>query len=195
MASTWAPKRTPTRSTGGCGRGYGALMTQAYAAACPLVFNLQRDAHRSFRKARADRDLAGHADRRQGDRHRAGETNLIADEAIRFHPALPAKLDAARGLPLGLADKVMLALDEPEALPKDGSLRGAAVRTAMGSCSSAPVRPALHRGLLRRKTWRKRLEDAGDGAHGGAGHRRDRGLLGFGFPRRLKPLVGVALGP
>ena len=43
-------------------------------------------------------------------------TNLIADEAIRFHPALPAKVDAARGLPLGLADKVMLALDEPEAL-------------------------------------------------------------------------------
>ena len=44
-------------------------------------------------------------------------TNLIADEAIRFHPPLPAKVDAARGLPLGLADKVTLALDEPEALP------------------------------------------------------------------------------
>ena len=28
-------------------------------------------------------------------------TNLIADEAIRFHPPLPAKVDAARGLPPG----------------------------------------------------------------------------------------------
>ena len=65
-------------------------------------------------------------------------TNLIADEAIRFHPALPAKVDAARGLPLGLADKVMLALDEPEALPKDGNLRGATMRTAMGSYHLRP---------------------------------------------------------
>src|SRR6202012_1354698 len=44
-------------------------------------------------------------------------TNLIANEAIRFSPALPDKVDAARGLPLGLADKVTLALAEPEALP------------------------------------------------------------------------------
>ena len=50
-------------------------------------------------------------------------TNLIADEAIRFHPALPAKRDAARGLPLGLADKVTLALGEPDALPKEGNWR------------------------------------------------------------------------
>ena len=36
-------------------------------------------------------------------------TNLIAQEAVRFHPPLPEKTDAAAGLPLGLADKVMLA--------------------------------------------------------------------------------------
>ena len=77
-------------------------------------------------------------------------TNLIADEAIRFHPALPAKVDAARGLPLGLADKVMLALDEPEALPKDGNLRGATMRTAMGSFHLRPFGQALHRRLFRR---------------------------------------------
>ena len=65
-------------------------------------------------------------------------TNLIADEAIRFHPALPAKVDAARGLPLGLADKVMLALDEPEALPKEGNLRGATMRTEMGTYHLRP---------------------------------------------------------
>jgi hypothetical protein len=47
---------------------------------------------RSFGKARADRNLAG--------RLTANKvivtvpTNLIADESIRFHPALPAKVDA-----------------------------------------------------------------------------------------------------
>jgi len=34
------------------------------------------------------------------DRHRADQPDRR--EAIRFHPALPAKVDAARGLPLGL---------------------------------------------------------------------------------------------
>jgi len=48
---------------------------------CP---ELQGDAHRPFGETRAARDVAGHAFRRQGDRDRA--TNLIADEAIRFHP-------------------------------------------------------------------------------------------------------------
>ena len=100
-------------------------------------------------------------------------TNLIADEAIRFHPALPAKVDAARGLPLGLADKVMLALDEPEALPKDGSLRGATMRTAMGSFHLRPFgQPCIEGyfgGRYAPRTGRRRRRRAG-----GAGHRRDR---------------------
>jgi monoamine oxidase len=33
-------------------------------------------------------------------------TAILAGEALRFDPALPAKLDAANGLPLGLADKL-----------------------------------------------------------------------------------------
>ena len=52
-------------------------------------------------------------------------TNLIADEAIRFSPQLPAKVDAAAGLPLGVDDKVTLALDDSEAFPKEANLRGA----------------------------------------------------------------------
>src|SRR5258708_34183668 len=60
-------------------------------------------------------------------------TDLIADGSIRFRPALPAKVDAARGLPLGLADKGVLALEQPEALPKDGSLRAATLRTGIGT--------------------------------------------------------------
>src|SRR6201746_1029022 len=103
-------------------RGYGALMT-AYGAPCPLALNTEVTLI----------DHSGPRVRIETSRGTltAGKvivtvpTNLIADEAIRFTPGLPAKVDAARGLPLGIADKVTLALDEPDALPKDGSLRGA----------------------------------------------------------------------
>ena len=91
-------------------RGYGALIA-AYGASCPLAFN-------------CNVALIDHSEKRVRIETSQGTltadkvivtvpTNLIADEAIRFHPPLPAKVDAARGLPLGLADKVMLALDEP----------------------------------------------------------------------------------
>ena len=91
-------------------------------------------------------------------------TNLIADEAIRFHPALPAKVDAARGLPLGLADKVMLALDEPEA-PAEGrqpARRHHAHRDGRAiicARSASPASKAFSADVLRSE-----LEDAGDGA-------------------------------
>src|SRR5712691_2309953 len=39
-------------------------------------------------------------------------SQLIAEESIRFTPALAAKREAAAGLPLGLADKAFFALDE-----------------------------------------------------------------------------------
>ena len=135
--------------------------------------------------AHPDRDLAGHADRRQVIV--TVPTNLIADEAIRFHPALPAKVDAARGLPLGLADKVMLALDEPDALPKDGSLRGATMRTAMGTYHLRPFGQPCIEGFF-------------GGRFARAGRRRRRrtaaqsideiaGFLGNDYRRKLKPLA------
>ena len=100
-------------------------------------------------------------------------TNLIADEAIRFHPQLPAKVDAARGLPLGLADKVTLALDEPEALPKEGNLRGATMRTEMGTYHLRPFGQPCIEGFFGGRFARP-LEDAGDGAIAAHSDRRDR---------------------
>src|SRR6185312_9612281 len=47
-------------------------------------------------------------------------TDLVAQERVAFSPALPAKAQAAAGLPLGLADKVFLGVDRPEALPVEG---------------------------------------------------------------------------
>ncbi|WP_050425749.1 flavin monoamine oxidase family protein [Bradyrhizobium tropiciagri] len=114
-------------------------------------------------------------------------TNLIADEAIRFLPALPDKLDAARGLPLGLADKVTLALAEPEALPKEGNLRGATMRTEMGTYHIRPFGQPCIEGFFGGR-FAQALEDAGAGAI--AAHSIDEivSFLGNDFRRKLKPL-------
>jgi monoamine oxidase len=165
-------------------RGYGALM-MAYGAPCPLALNTQVT-------------LIDHSGKRlrietsQG-RLSAGKvivtvpTNLIADQSIRFHPPLPAKIDAARGLPLGLADKVVLALDEPEALPKDGNLRGAIMRTAMGSFHLRPFGQACIEGFFGGR-FAQELEDAGEGALAAQSIDDIAGLLGNDFRRKLKPL-------
>jgi monoamine oxidase len=115
-------------------------------------------------------------------------TGLLADEAVRFHPSLPAKVDAARGLPLGLADKVMLSLDQPEALPKDGNLRGATMRTAMGSFHLRPFGQACIEGYFGGR-FAQQLEDAGDGALAAQAIDEIVALLGSNFRRRLKPLA------
>jgi monoamine oxidase len=114
-------------------------------------------------------------------------TNLIADEAIRFQPALPAKVDAAAGLPLGLADKVMLALDEPDTLPKDGNLRGATMRTAMGSFHLRPFGQPCIEGFFGGR-FAQKLEDAGPGAIAQQSIDEIAALLGNNYRRKLKPL-------
>jgi monoamine oxidase len=115
-------------------------------------------------------------------------TNLIADEAIRFHPPLPAKVDAARGLPLGLADKVTLALDEPEALPVEGNLRAATMRTAMGTYHIRPFGQPCIEGFFGGRFARS-LEDAGPGALAAESINEIVSILGNDFRRKLKPLA------
>jgi len=165
-------------------RGYGALMT-AYGAPCPLALNTQVT-------------LIDHSGTRVRIETSQGTltaskvivtvpTNLIADEAIRFHPTLPAKVDAARGLPLGLADKVMLALDQPEALPKDGNLRGATMRTAMGSFHLRPFGQPCIEGYFG-GSFAQALEDAGRGAVAAQAINEIAALLGNDYRRKLKPL-------
>jgi monoamine oxidase len=165
--------------------GYGALIA-AYGAPCPLVLNCEVT-------------LIDHSSKRVRIETSKGiltagkvivtvPTNLIAAEAIRFRPELPAKVDAARGLPLGLADKVMLALSEPDALPKDGSLRGATMRTAMGAYHLRPFGQPCIEGFFGGR-FAQQLEDAGEGAF--AAHSIDEiaALLGNDYRRKLKPLA------
>ncbi len=165
-------------------RGFGALMA-AYGASCPLAFNCEVR-------------LIDHSGKRVRIETSRGmltaskviitvPTNLIADEAIRFFPALPEKVDAARGLPLGLADKVVLALDDAEALPKEGNLRGATMRTAMGTYHLRPFGQPCIEGFFGGRFARE-LEDAGDGALAAQSIDEIVSLLGNDYRRKLKPL-------
>lgn len=165
-------------------RGYGALIA-AYGAPCHVSFNTQVT-------------LIDHSGARirietsRGTLH-AGKvivtvpTNLIANESIRFHPALPAKVDAAANLPLGLDDKTMLALDGPHDLPKDGSLRAATMRTAMGTFHLRPFGQNCIEGFFG-GTFARELEDAGEGALIAASIDEIVAILGSDYRKKLKPL-------
>ena len=167
-------------------RGYGALIA-AYGAACDVVLstNVTRIDHSGARvKIETSRGTLTAAKVIV-----TVPTNLIADEAIRFFPALPAKVGAARGLPLGLADKVMLALeDDPQALPKDGNLRGATMRTAMGSYHLRPFGQPSIEGYFGGR-FAQELEDAGEGALAAQSIVEIVALLGSDYRRKLKPLA------
>ena len=165
-------------------RGYGALMV-AYGASLPLVFNCKVT-------------LIDHSAKRLRIETSQGTltadkviitvpTNLIAQEALRFHPALPEKVDAAANLPLGLADKVMLAIDDAEQLPIDGNLRGATMRSEMGTYHLRPFGQACVEGFFGGR-FAQDLEDAGDGAIAAQAIDEIVSFLGNDFRRKLKPL-------
>jgi monoamine oxidase len=71
-------------------------------------------------------------------------TVAIADGTLRFRPALPDKVAAAHALPLGLADKLFLHTDTPDALPAESRLIGAVDRAATASYHLRPFgRPLI----------------------------------------------------
>ncbi|WJR78521.1 NAD(P)/FAD-dependent oxidoreductase [Bradyrhizobium sp. NP1] len=165
-------------------RGYGALIA-AYGAPCPLALSCNVTLI----------DYSGQDIRIGTSRGTLTArkvivtvpTNLIADQAIRFSPALPAKVDAAAALPLGLADKVTLALEEPEALPKEGNLRGATMRTEMGTYHLRPFGQPCIEGFFGGR-FARALEDKGDGAIAAYAIDEIVSFLGNDIRRKLKPL-------
>jgi len=102
-------------------RGYGTLIT-AYAAGldlrldCPVTLIDHAGTHLRIVTPRGE--LVSRA------AIVAVPPGVLANEALRFAPALPDKLDAAHALPLGVADKVFLRIDHPDDLPKDTRVVG-----------------------------------------------------------------------
>jgi len=116
--------------------GYGTLIS-TYGAKLPVRFGtkVERIDHggKSITVSTAEGDLTARAV------IVTIPTNLLAAEAIRFRPALPDKLAAAAGLPLGVADKLFLAIEGPvEDLPRDRHLIGHTDRTATGGYQIRP---------------------------------------------------------
>jgi monoamine oxidase len=120
-------------------------------------------------------------------------STLLAAETIRFMPQLPqAKRAAAHGLPLGLANKLFLALDgaAPD-LPRDGHFVGALDRVATGSYQVSPYgRPmiaAYFGGALALD-----LERAGAAAMADFAVGELAGLFGTAIRQRLRFLASSA---
>lgn len=166
-------------------QGYGALIS-AYGAPCPVALETEVTLidHSGARiKIETSRGTltAAHV-------IVAVPTNLLAREHIRFHPPLPAKVAAADGLPLGADNKVMLALDDAERFPADTGLRGASLRTDVGSFHMRPSGLPCIAGFFG-GTFARQLEDAGDGALAAQAIDELVALLGADIRRKLTPLA------
>jgi monoamine oxidase len=114
---------------------------------------------------------------------------LIADETLRFTPALPDKVTAAAALPLGIADKVFLGVDNPDDFPVQTRLFGATDRTATGSYHLRPFGAPMIEGYFGGELARE-LE----ATNGFAAFAIDQlaALLGGDMRKRLHPIAASA---
>lgn len=120
-------------------------------------------------------------------------TNVIADEALTFSPALPDKVDAAARLPLGYDDKLFIAVEKADALPIEERLFGAIDRSSTGSYHFRPFgRPVIEcyfGGSLARD-----LEKQGEAGFFAFASEQLANHFGAAFKRRLRPLAVSAWG-
>jgi monoamine oxidase len=113
-------------------------------------------------------------------------SDVLANEIIRFDPALPDKIESAGNLPLGLVNKAFFHCDVP--LPKDGHLFGNMHTMDTGSYHLRPFgRPlieAFYAGDLARNLAR-------EGANGAASFGIEElvGLLGGDVRKALRPVA------
>jgi monoamine oxidase len=113
---------------------------------------------------------------------------VLASDAIRFPPAVDGHLHAAAGLPLGLANKVYLAVTEPEALTTESHLLGSFDRADTGSYYLRPFgRPVIE--CFLGGTNARALEKAGEAAAVSFVIDELRTLLGAAFAKGLTPLA------
>ncbi len=119
-------------------------------------------------------------------------TTVLAAEAIRFTPALPDKIAAAQGLPLGIANKLFLALSGPLGeFPVDHHVLGSPDRTATGSYQLRPHGWPMIAGYFGGELA-VALER--DGEAGMTAFARDElaGIFGNAIRQRLEPLAASA---
>jgi monoamine oxidase len=116
---------------------------------------------------------------------------LIANETLRFAPAVPAKCDAAHALPLGVADKVFFRVDDPEDLPIETRLFGDTTHTETGNYTLRPFGRAVIDGYFG-GPFARALEQEGDGAFAAFATEQIASALGNGIRKRLHPIIESA---
>jgi monoamine oxidase len=114
-------------------------------------------------------------------------TSLLAEETIAFVPALPDKITAARGLPLGLADKLFLSLTAAEEFDKEVRLFGRTDRVKTGAYHIRPFGKSLIEVYFGGELAAE-LEQAGDDAFFDFAVSELVGLFGSRFAPRLKQI-------
>jgi monoamine oxidase len=113
-------------------------------------------------------------------------TTMLADESL-FAPVLPEKVQAARGLPLGLNDKLFMALDKAEEFDSDSRLFGAKDSSSTAAYHMRPFgRPQIE--AFFGGTNARELEAAGEGAFFDFAVGELTALLGSSFAKRLTPI-------
>ncbi|WP_114952381.1 flavin monoamine oxidase family protein [Sphingosinicella terrae] len=120
-------------------------------------------------------------------------TPLLCDGGLRFDPPLHDKLEAAESLPLGLADKLFLALDDAEDLAPDSQVIGNPRSQATGSYYLRPFGRPLIEAFFGGEQART-LETEGEAAAAAFAAEELAGLFGNAFARRLRPLAATAWG-
>ena len=116
---------------------------------------------------------------------------VMANETLRFAPALPEKLEAAHALPLGVADKMFLALDGGDDLPAETRLYGATDRVETGSYTLRPFGRPVIDGYFG-GAFARELEKQGDGAFAAFAIEQICAALGNDMRKRLAPIAESA---
>ena len=118
-------------------------------------------------------------------------TDVLCAGALEFRPALPGKMEAASMLPLGLADKLYLRLDDADEFPKDSHLYCALDTARTGSYHVRPFgRPLIE--VYFGGRFARELEDGGEGAFASFAIGQLASLLGDTIRKRLHPIAATA---
>jgi len=114
-------------------------------------------------------------------------TTVLAAMEEFFAPALPDKIEAARNLPLGLDDKLFIALDRPEEFEKESRLFGVENDSRTGEYEIRPVGRPMIEAFFGGSNARE-LERAGEGAFFDFAVGQLTGQFGNNFAKRIRPL-------
>jgi len=116
---------------------------------------------------------------------------VMANQTLRFSPALPDKLEAAHALPLGVADKMCLGIDGADDLPAETRLYGATDRVETGSYTLRPFGRPVIDGYFG-GAFARELESQGNGAFAAFAIEQICAALGNDVRKRLRPIAESA---